>query len=60
MQYKLVNTNKDMEDIRIRKEFCLLSGDMNKHVGTGNLGMPGNHPGVSLGGRLLREPGTGS
>ena len=46
---------KDMEKIRIRKEFCLLIGDLNKHVGIGPLGVPGNHPEVSFGGRLLKE-----
>ena len=45
----------DMENIRARGEFCCLTGDLNKLVGTGQLGVPGNHPEVSLGGRLLRD-----
>ena len=45
----------EMERIRTRKEFCLLAGDQNKLVGTGELGVPGNHPEVSLGGRLIRN-----
>ena len=44
-----------MEDVRARGEFCCLAGDMNKLVGAGQLGVPGNHPEVSLGGRLLRD-----
>ena len=45
----------DMENIRAMGEFCCVLGDLNKLVGTGQLGVPGNHPEVSLGGRLLRE-----
>ena len=45
----------EMEAIRARGEFCLVLGDLNKLVGTGQLGVPGNHPEVSLGGRLLRD-----
>ena len=39
----------------MRGEFCLLAGDLNKLVGDGELGVPGNSQEVSLGGRLLRE-----
>ena len=46
---------KDMEAIRARKEFCWLGGDMNKLVGCSELGVPGNNPEVSLGGRLLLD-----
>ena len=55
VEKKWENIRKEMENIRIRKEFCVLNGDLNKHVGTGPLGVPGNHPEISLGGRLLRE-----
>ena len=44
-----------MESIRARGELCLLAGDLNKHVGCGELGVPGNNREVSLGGRLLRD-----
>ena len=44
-----------MEKIRTRGEFCCLIGDLNKLVGGGDLGVPGNHPEVSLGGWLLRN-----
>ena len=46
---------RDLETIRARNEFCVLSGDLNKWIGSGELGVPGNHPEVSLGGKLLRE-----
>ena len=45
---------KEMEAIRARGEFCVCSGDLNKLVGRGEGGIPGNHPEISLGGRLLR------
>ena len=47
---------KEMEEIRARGELCLLCGDLNKHVGNDELGIPGNHPDISPGGRLLRGP----
>ena len=46
---------KELENIRLRGEFCLWAGDLNRLVGTGELGVPGNKQEVSLGGRLLRE-----
>ena len=55
IERKWERLRKEMENIRIRKEFVCLSGDLNKHIGTGPLGVPGNSPEVSLGGRLLRE-----
>ena len=55
VEEKWKRLKKDMEDIRARGEFCCLTGDLNKLVGTGQLGIPGNHPEVSLGGRLLRD-----
>ena len=45
---------KKMEEVRSRGELCLLSGDLNKLVGSDELGVGGNHPEVSAGGRLLR------
>ena len=46
---------QDLENIRARNEFCILGGDMNKWVGSGELGITGNHPELSIGGKLLRE-----
>ena len=46
---------KQMESITARGEFFLLLGDLNKLVGSDELGVPGNHPEVSPGGRLLRQ-----
>ena len=42
---------KDMEEIRAKGEYCVLTGDLNKLVGNDELGVPGNHPEVSPGGR---------
>ena len=39
----------------MRGQLCLLAGDLNKLIGGGQLGVPGNSPEISLGGRLLRE-----
>ena len=44
-----------MEKIRARNELCCLTGDLNKLVGCGQFGVPGNHPEVSIGGRLLMD-----
>ena len=46
---------KEMEEIRAKGEFCLLTGDLNKLVGNDELGVPGNNSEVSPGGRLLRS-----
>ena len=45
--------SKVMEEIRAKGEFCALSGDLNKLIGSGKGGVPGNHPEISLEGRLL-------
>ena len=55
VEEKWERLRRDMEDIRARGELCCLAGDMNKLVGAGQLGVQGNHPEVSLGGRLLRD-----
>ena len=44
----------DLENIRARKDFCVLGGDLNKLVGCDELGVPGNNPLTSPGGKLLR------
>ena len=55
VELKWSRLQKEMEDIRARKEFCLLTGDLNKLVGNDELGVPGNHAEISVGGQLLRE-----
>ena len=55
IEEKWCKLRKEMETIKARGEFCLLVGDLNKLVGSDELGVPGNHPEVSPGGRLLRE-----
>ena len=47
---------KEMEAVQARGEYCLLTGDLNKLVGSDGFGVLGNHPEVSPGGRLLRDP----
>ena len=55
IENKWKGLRKDMEGIRARNELCCLIGDLNKLVGIGQFGVPGNHPEVSLGGRLLKD-----
>ena len=55
VEKKWARLTKDMQGIRARGELCLLAGDLNKHVGVGDLGVPGNNREVSLGGQLLRD-----
>ena len=44
---------KELEAIRARGEHCVLMGDLNKLVGSGEWGVPENHKDVTPGGRLL-------
>ena len=46
---------EEMDTINGRGEHCLLIGDLNKHVGNGELGVKDNHDYVSAGGRLMRD-----
>ena len=55
VEEKWGNLKRQMEEIRMRGEFCALGGDLNKLVGTGEYGVPGNKKEISLGGKLLRE-----
>ena len=55
VEAKWIRLRKEMEAIRTRNDFCLVSADLNKLVGCDELGVPGNHPEVSPGGKLLRE-----
>ena len=55
IEEKWKRLRQELENIRARNEFCCLAGDLNKLVGNTELGVPGNHAEVSLGGRLLKE-----
>jgi hypothetical protein len=55
VEVKWSRMKEEMENVRARNEFCLLAGDLNKLVGCDSLGIPGNHPELSFGGKLLRE-----
>ena len=46
---------KELDRIKIKGEFCLIAGDLNKKVGNDHLGVKGNHPEISYGGELIRE-----
>ena len=46
---------KELGAITARGDHCLLLGDLNKLVGCGPLGVPGNHPEVSQGGKLVLD-----
>ena len=46
---------KVLEAARLRGDHVLLVGDLNKHVGCDHLGVPGNTPQLSTGGRLVRD-----
>ena len=45
----------ELETIRTRKDYCILAGDLNKLVGCDELGVEGNNPLTSPGGKLLRS-----
>ena len=55
VEEKWQRLHQELENIRARNEFCCLAGDLNKLIGNSDLGVPGNHAEVSLGGRLLKE-----
>ena len=42
-----------IDEIRSRNEFCLMVGDLNRAIGAGSLGIQGNRPRVSYGGKLV-------
>ena len=46
---------KSVDEIFSRGESVLLLGDFNRSIGNDELGVPGNHPKVSYGGKLVRE-----
>ena len=53
VEKKWSRLKSDMDKIRAKNEFVVLAGDLNKLVGNGEMGIPGNHSEVSVGGRLL-------
>ena len=46
---------KDLEDIESRGEALLLLGDLNRAIGSDQLGITGNNDKVSHGGQLIRD-----
>ena len=46
---------KELDNIKDKDESCILIGDLNRAVGAGDKGVPGNHEKVSFGGQLVRE-----
>ena len=46
---------KEITEIKEREEWLVLIGDLNRAIGSGSLGVEGNHQGVSYGGGLVRE-----
>ena len=55
VELKWERLKNDMNNIRARNEFCLLVGVLNKFVGCDKLGVPGNHPEISPGGKLSQD-----
>ena len=45
----------DLKGIESRGENILILGDMNRAIGTGKWGVPGNKTNISFGGQLLRD-----
>ena len=46
---------KELDEIKERDESCILLGDLNRAIGAGEKGVPGNNEKVSFGGELVRE-----
>ena len=46
---------KELSMIEARGEGVLILGDLNRAVGSGELGVPGNSPTVSYGGKMVRD-----
>ena len=46
---------REVVNIENRHESCILIGDFNRAIGAGKLGVQGNKPKISPGGRLVRE-----
>ena len=45
---------EEIVKIEKRKEGCIILGDLNKHIGSDDLGVKNNHPKISFGGELVR------
>ena len=48
-------SKRDLNDIIARGELCLMIGDLNKSVGSDELGVAGNNSHVSFGSQLIKE-----
>ena len=46
---------RDLKDIESRNESTILIGDLNRAIGADQLGVKGNKPKISKGGKLVRE-----
>ena len=46
---------RDLEDIQSRNESTIIIGDLNRAIGADQLGVKGNKPKISKGGRMVRE-----
>ena len=46
---------RDLDRIKLKGEFCFLVGDFNKKVGNDDMGVEGNRPEISFGGKLVRN-----
>ena len=55
VEARWMRLRKELENIRARKDFCILGGDLNKLIGSDELGVEGNNPMTSPGGKLLRS-----
>ena len=47
--------SEELFKIVAKQESVLLIGDLNKHIGNDELGVPGNHGKISFGGHLVRD-----
>ena len=45
----------ELEEIKQRDERCIMLGDLNRAIGAGDQGVPGNHKKISFGGQLVKE-----
>ena len=57
---KWLRFRQDIEAILFKGEEVIILGDFNKHIGNDHLGVKGNKPDITFGGRLVRDfLGTG-
>ena len=55
IQSRFDRLKKELDRIRIDKEGTIIIGDLNKAIGSGQLGVEGNKVNVSYGGQLIRN-----